>query len=143
MISTKKNSYTTNVSPESRLSETQDASDIFSNPILANFLSHAGAENSYMKNWLSQENRRTKGSAQKWGRRLRSSELNMVYDVILTDFAKAQLDQIIHYLLYEIGSSQAARNVLEDAENTKIRLSHLAGSLKLCEDSRLRLLGPP
>ena len=114
MISTKKNSYTTNVSPESRLSETQDASDIFSNPILANFLSHAGAENSYMKNWLSQENRRTKGSAQKWGRRLRSSELNMVYDVILTDFAKAQLDQIIHYLLYEIGSSQAARNVLEE-----------------------------
>lgn len=96
-----------------------------------------------MKNWLSQENRRTKGSDQKWGRRLRSSELNMVYDVILTDFAKAQLDQIIHYLLYEIGSSQAARNVLEDAENTKIRLSHLAGSLKLCEDSRLRLLGPP
>lgn len=35
MISTKKNSYTTNVSPESRLSETQDASDIF-------FKSHIG-----------------------------------------------------------------------------------------------------
>lgn len=29
----------------------------------------------------------------------------MDYDVILTDLAKAHLDQIIHYLLYQIQSN--------------------------------------
>lgn len=65
----------------------------------------------------------------------------MDYDVILTDLAKAHLDQIIHYLLYQIQSTQAACNVLEDAKNTQERLSRLAGSLKLCEDPQLRSLG--
>lgn len=65
----------------------------------------------------------------------------MDYEVILSAPAKLQLDHIIDYILSEFGNEQAALSVLEDAENTRIRLSHVAGSLKLCDDSGLRALG--
>lgn len=31
--------------------------------------------------------------------------------------------------------------MIRDAEDAKLRLSHVAGSLKMCEDERLRALG--
>lgn len=65
----------------------------------------------------------------------------MNYEVILTTPAKIQLDHIIEYILSEFENEQAALSVLEDAENTRIRLSHVAGSLKLCADSGLRAPG--
>lgn len=64
----------------------------------------------------------------------------MDYEVILSAPAKLQLNHIIDYILSEFGNEQAALSVLEDAENTRIRLSHVAGSLKLCDDSGLRKL---
>jgi len=65
----------------------------------------------------------------------------MDYKVILTAPAKMQFDHIIDYILSELKNEQAALSVLEDAENTTIRLSHAAGSLKLCDDPGLRALG--
>ena len=65
----------------------------------------------------------------------------MDYKVILTIPAKAQLDHIIEYILSEYESTQAALSIMDDAEETKYRLSHVAGGLKLCENSRLRDLG--
>ncbi len=65
----------------------------------------------------------------------------MEYEVLLTTQAKMDFRRIINYLLYELESEQAATNVVNDMENTLDRLSHIAGSLKFCEDSRLRALG--
>ncbi len=52
-----------------------------------------------------------------------------------------QLAQILRYLRQDLESEQAARSVKADMEDTKIRLSHIAGSLKLCDSPRLRALG--
>ena len=65
----------------------------------------------------------------------------MDYEVILTYPAKAQLDHAINYILCEFESEQAALSVLNDAEDTRSRLSHVADSLKLCDDPKLRALG--
>lgn len=65
----------------------------------------------------------------------------MDYEVILTIPAKAQFDHIIEYVLSKYENTQAALGIMDDAEETKYRLSHVAGGLKLCEDSRLRDLG--
>lgn len=69
------------------------------------------------------------------------SARNSEYKVIITHGAKAQLAQILRYLRQELKSEQAARSVKADMEDTKIRLSHIAGSLKLCDSPRLRALG--
>lgn len=65
----------------------------------------------------------------------------MDYEVILTYPAKAQLDHAINYILCEFESEQAALSVMEDAEEARLRLSRVAGSLKLCDDPKLRALG--
>lgn len=65
----------------------------------------------------------------------------MDYEVIVSEKAQSQLDQFVYYILVELGNKQAAQNMLTDAEETKIRLSHVAHSLKLCDNSRLRALG--
>ena len=65
----------------------------------------------------------------------------MEYDVVLS--VKAQIDfrEIINYLVYELQNQQAATNVADDFDDTISRLSHVAGSLKLCDDSVLRARG--
>lgn len=65
----------------------------------------------------------------------------MDYEVILTIPAKAQLDHIIEYIFSEYENTQTALGILDDAEETKYRLSHVAGGLKLYEDPRLHDLG--
>lgn len=65
----------------------------------------------------------------------------MDYEVIMTAPAKLQLDHIIYYILSEFRNEQAALNIMKDANDTRIRLSHVAGNLKLCDDPDLRALG--
>lgn len=72
---------------------------------------------------------------------MQNSGQSMDYEVILTIPAKAQLDHIIEYILSEYENTQAALGIMDDAEETKYRLSHVASGLKLCEDPRLRDLG--
>ena len=57
----------------------------------------------------------------------------MDYKIVLMRDAEEDLDRFITYLLFEKKSEQAARNLLNDFEATKISLSNVAGSLKLCD----------
>ena len=65
----------------------------------------------------------------------------MDYKVVMTTDAEEDLDRFIRYLLFERQNSQAASNVLNDFEATKQTLSNVAGSLKLCDNPRLNVLG--
>ena len=65
----------------------------------------------------------------------------MEYKVILSAEAQEHFRRIIHYLIYELQSDQAASRVADDMEETTARLSTVAGSLKLCDHPRLRTLG--
>ena len=65
----------------------------------------------------------------------------MDYKVIVTEDAEQDLDRFVRYLLFEKRSEQAARNLLDDFEKTVACLFHVAGSLKECENPRLRKLG--
>lgn len=72
---------------------------------------------------------------------LRGLEKSMEYDVILSAQAQKQFREIIDYLLYKLRNQQAAISVADDFDDTVVRLSHMAGSLKLCDDSILRTQG--
>lgn len=65
----------------------------------------------------------------------------MEYKVILSAEAQEHFRRIIHYLIYELQSDQAASRVTDDMEKTIAKLSDVADSLKLCEHPRLRALG--
>ena len=65
----------------------------------------------------------------------------MGYRVIVTDDAFADLDNILYYLLFVLKNEQAAQNVLDDFEHTKEQLSRVAGSLRVCENPKLRNIG--
>ena len=65
----------------------------------------------------------------------------MDYKVVVTKDAEENLERFVQYLLFEKQNSQAAANVLNDFEETVQVLSHVAGSLKLCDHPRLNALG--
>lgn len=65
----------------------------------------------------------------------------MDYKVIITEDAEVDLDGFVRYLLYEKKNEQAAGNLLNDFEATIDSLTRVAGSLKLCDNSRLKELG--
>lgn len=65
----------------------------------------------------------------------------MVYSVAVTIDAEEDLNRYIRYLLFDKESDQAARNVLNDFEATIESLKNVAGSLKLCDNPRLKELG--
>ena len=65
----------------------------------------------------------------------------MDYKIVLAKGAEEDLDRFVAYLLFEKKSEQAARNLLNDFETTKENLSNVAGSLKFCDNPKLRELG--
>lgn len=65
----------------------------------------------------------------------------MDYKVVLMGDAEEDLDRFVTYLLFDKRSEQAARNLLNDFEATKISLSSVAGSLKLCDNPKLKEMG--
>ena len=65
----------------------------------------------------------------------------MDYKVVLTLDAEADLDNFVRYLLFVKRSKQAARNLLDDFEETKDDLSKVARSLKLCDNPKLNAMG--
>lgn len=65
----------------------------------------------------------------------------MGYKIVLMRDAEEDLDRFVTYLLLEKKSEQAARNLLNDFEETKASLTNVAGSLKLCDNPKLRELG--
>ena len=64
----------------------------------------------------------------------------MTYKVVVTRDAEEDLDNFIKYLIIEKKNMQAAENVLNDYDATIESLRHVAGSLKLCYNSKLRQL---
>lgn len=64
----------------------------------------------------------------------------MDYKIVVTKDAETDLDRFIKYLIFEKESLQAAQNVLDDYDATIESLKHVAGSLKLCDNPRLRKL---
>lgn len=62
----------------------------------------------------------------------------MDYKVVVTTDAEEDLEHFVQYLIYEKENMQAAQNVLDDFDATIQCLKHVAGSLKLCENPRLR-----
>ena len=64
----------------------------------------------------------------------------MDYKVVVTRDAEEDLESFIKYLIIEKESMQAAENVLNDYDATIESLKHVAGSLKLCDNPRLRQL---
>ena len=65
----------------------------------------------------------------------------MDYKVVVTPDAEADLDNFILYLLYNKNNEQAAKNLLDDFENTKDKLAIVATSLKYCENPKLTRYG--
>lgn len=65
----------------------------------------------------------------------------MDYRGVVTAEAEEDLNQFIQYLILEKQNEQAAKNVLDDLEETVEMLKHIAGSLKLCDNPRLQSLG--
>ena len=61
----------------------------------------------------------------------------MDYRVMVTPDAEADPDTFVR----EKKNKQAASNVVDDFEKTKDNLSRVAGSLKLCDNPRLKELG--
>ena len=65
----------------------------------------------------------------------------MDYKVVVTAEAEEDLNQFIQYLLFAKKNKQAAKNVLDDFENTIKKLKYVADSLKVCDNPRLQSLG--
>lgn len=64
----------------------------------------------------------------------------MDYKVVATRDAEEDLERFIKCLIIEKESMQAAENLLNDYDATIESLKHVAGSLKLCDNLRLRQL---
>lgn len=64
----------------------------------------------------------------------------MDYKVVVTKGAEEDLERFIQYLIIKKKSMQAAKNLLNDYDVTIESLKHVAGSLKLCDNPRLRQL---
>ena len=65
----------------------------------------------------------------------------MDYKVVVTAEAEEDLNQFIQYLLLAKKNKQAAKNVLDDFEDTVELLKHVAESSKTCDNPRLQSLG--
>ena len=63
------------------------------------------------------------------------------FKVVFTDNAKKQFVNIIDYLFFELNNAQAAYNVEQDMKETAQTLSHVADSLKLCDNPKLNSRG--
>lgn len=65
----------------------------------------------------------------------------MDYRVFVTDDAKVDLDSYVWYLVTQKRNTQAAANLLGDYDATIDELSVVAGSLKYCENEKLKTRG--
>lgn len=64
----------------------------------------------------------------------------MDYKVVVTKDAEEDLERFIKYLIIEKENMQVAENILNDYDATIESLKHVAGSLKLCDNTRLHPL---
>lgn len=62
----------------------------------------------------------------------------MVYNVILTEFAQSQLDNIVSYVAFDLCNKSAASEILSDVEEAVGQLSFSADVYALCTESELK-----
>lgn len=65
----------------------------------------------------------------------------MIYKISVTIDAENDLERFLRYLLFEKKNDQAASSLLDDFEATKEKLSVIAGSIKYCDNPRLKEAG--
>lgn len=65
----------------------------------------------------------------------------MDYKVVITEDAELDMDNFVHFLLFEKKNEQAASNLIDDFDAVIAILTHAAESIKLCENQHLRELG--
>ena len=65
----------------------------------------------------------------------------MIYKVLVTKDAESDLNRFIEYLLFEKKNHQAAKNLLDDFEQTLEQLKYVATSLRLCSNHKLKIHG--
>lgn len=65
----------------------------------------------------------------------------MDYRVVITENAEEDLDKFVKYLLTIKRNEQAAKNLLDDFEETKNKLIIIAGSLPNCHNPQLKEQG--
>lgn len=65
----------------------------------------------------------------------------MDYRIVVTYDAKVDLEHFVSYLIDEKKSHQAAANLLLDYDETILELAGIAGSLKLCDNKKLKERG--
>ena len=64
----------------------------------------------------------------------------MDYRIVVTKDAEEDLERFIKYLIIDKKSMQAAQNVLNDYDATIESLKHVARSVRICDNPRLRQL---
>ena len=57
--------------------------------------------------------------------------------MVITDYAKSQLRQILYHVRCRLNNPAAARSIKQDLNETKEKLTYLAGSIKLCDNLEL------
>lgn len=62
----------------------------------------------------------------------------MDYRIVVTENAEMDLDNFVQYLLFIKQNEQAAKNLMDDFDSTLRSLESVAGSLKLCDNPRLK-----
>ncbi len=65
----------------------------------------------------------------------------MAYKVIITPPAQRKLDNYVFYTLSTLKNEDAAKSILDDAENTKRILADIANMNALCDDEVLKKYG--
>lgn len=65
----------------------------------------------------------------------------MEYKVLITKEAETDLDNIVNYILFEKSNKEAAESIINDFSEVLSKLSHSAGSFKLCNNLKLKELG--
>ncbi len=65
----------------------------------------------------------------------------MDYKVVITEDAELDMDNFVHFLLFEKKNELAASNLIDDFDAVIATLTHAAENMKLCENQHLRELG--
>lgn len=65
----------------------------------------------------------------------------VLFNVIFSPNAREQLREYVDYIFYTLMNDVAAESVYLDAGETLEELQHLAASIKLCENPKLRKHG--
>lgn len=65
----------------------------------------------------------------------------MTYNIVISEHANEELDNILSYIVYKLQNREAAKAVYSDVLKAYEDLEYMAGSIALCEDPYLAAKG--